>query len=99
MRLEDPRIDTRKAAGEGKEQVAAAEILFEESDHQKAREPGCAIAKGSDAEEEATVEDEAAGAPESENEKGEKGNSPSQASKEGGKRTLCRETVERDGAG
>src|SRR5438105_8937282 len=60
--LEEPRINTGEATGEGKEQVTAGEILFEQRDHEEAQEPERAVAKGRAAGEQATVEYEQASA-------------------------------------
>ena len=93
-RLEQPRVDAREASREGEEHVTAAEILFEQGDHEKAQEPERAVAKGRAAGEQATVEHEQASATKRKNQNREASESPSQSGKEVGKGARSAETID-----
>ena len=96
--FEDRLVETGETTGKGVLEIAAGEVLFKQTDDEKAEEPGCTVAKDFAAEEKTAVDDEEAGLPEDEDEGCEAGDPPGEASEEAGEFASAAKAVDCDGA-
>src|ERR1035437_10153912 len=78
-RFKSPPVETSETAREGVLEVAAAEVLLEQADQEKAEQPRGPVTKNIAAKEQAAVDDEQTGLPEAQNEKGKTDHSPGES--------------------
>jgi hypothetical protein len=97
--IESQAIDGGEAASESVLNVAAKEVLFQQSDDEKAGQPDDSVAKNIAAEEEALVDHEEAGFGKDEDEQREEGDSPAETCEETGSLAVATETIDAHGTG
>src|SRR5208282_5753819 len=96
--LEQPLVNAGEAARQGVLQVTAGEVLLGQADQHEGEQPERSVTKSVAAEEQALVNDEVSGLPESEDEQGETGDTPGHASEEVRKPAAAAQAVNGVGA-
>ncbi len=80
--LEDPLVNAGQAARQRVLQVAARQILLQQSDQQEAEQPDCSVTENVAAKDQAAVDDQQSGLPQRQDEQRKASHSPSQAGEE-----------------
>src|ERR1035441_398556 len=96
-RFKSPPVETSETAREGVLEVAAAEVLLEQADQEKAEQPRGPVTKNIAAKEQAAVDDEQTGLPEAQNEEGKTDHSPGESGEKVCNLTAAAKTI--DGVG
>src|ERR1017187_201440 len=96
-RFKSPPVETSETAREGVLEVAAAELLLEQADQEKAEQPRGPVTKNIAAKEQAAVDDEQTGLPEAQNEEGKTDHSPGESGEKVCNLTAAAKTI--DGVG
>ena len=91
-------VKAGEAAGEGVLDVAAVEVLLEQSDQKEGEQPNGAVAENVGGKEHASVEDQKSGSPEGQDEKRKAYDPPNQPGEEVRKLPFILEPIHRDRA-